>query len=106
MRLRSLLLLSAALLGSPLAARAQGLVALRSQGWACVQGGPGAACKPFLDATNRLKKRAEADKQLRCYTALLGYEAQVMALPVGSAADPAALDGPYGELSAECGSMR
>lgn len=105
MRLR-ILLFTAALLGLSLPAMAQGLLALRSQGWACVQGGPGAACKPFLDATNRLKKRAEAGKQLRCYTALLGFEAQVMALPVGSGADPAVLDGPYGELSAECESIR
>ena len=100
------LLLTAALLGLPLAARAQGLMALRAQGLACVRGGPGSACKPFLDTSHRLKKQAEAAKQLRCYTALLGFEARVMSLPPEASADPTALDPASGELSAECESNR
>jgi hypothetical protein len=96
------LLLTAAVLGLPLAAAAQGITTLRGQGLACVRGGPGTACKPFLDSTNRLKKQAEAAKQLRCYTALLGFEARVMALPPEAAADPAVLDAASDELRAEC----
>ncbi|MEY4430902.1 MAG: hypothetical protein RLZZ533_838 [Cyanobacteriota bacterium] len=100
------LVMALALLGAPLAGQAQGVSGLRGLSLACVQAGPGLGCKPFLEATNRLKKRAEADKQLRCYTALLGFEAQVMALPVGSGSDPAVLDSAYGELSAECEPIR
>ena len=109
MRLRGLLL-TAALLGLPLAARGQGLDPLRALGLRCVQGAHVAAsCKPFLDTTYRLKNRAEAAKRWRCYSALLGYEAQVIAARGGGAGDtPAAtaselaLDSAYGELSAEC----
>jgi len=109
MRWRAPLLL-AALLGLPLPSRAQGLAPLRVHGLRCVQGAHApASCKPFLDTTYRLKNRAEAAKRWRCYSALLGYEAQVIAARGGGAGDtPAAtaselaLDSAYGELSAEC----
>ena len=104
MRLRGLLL-TAALLGLPLAARGQGLAPLRAQGLRCVQGADLAtSCKPFLETAHRLKNRAEAAKRWRCYSALLGYEAQVIAAAAARSALP--LDAADAELSAECEPIR
>jgi len=94
-----------ALLSSPLPAKAQGLSALLVQAQRCLHGAQAASgCKPFLDASHRLKNRAEASKSWRCYTALLGYEAQVIAsrdLPAASAEEAG-----YGELAGECSALR
>ncbi|MFM8544423.1 MAG: hypothetical protein ACKOAP_05475 [Vulcanococcus sp.] len=99
------LLLALAVLGLPLAARGQGLDPLRAQGLRCVQGGNVAtSCKPFLETAHRLKNRAEAAKRWRCYSALLGYEAQVIA--AAAARSPLPLDAADAELSAECEPIR
>jgi hypothetical protein len=63
-----------------------------------------ASCKPFLDTSTRLKNQAEAAKSWRCYTALLGYEAQVMASRTWPGASPEQAG--YGELELECPALR
>ncbi|MEY3545360.1 MAG: hypothetical protein RLZZ247_1517 [Cyanobacteriota bacterium] len=93
------------LLALPQPAQAQGLSALRAQAQRCLQGAQAASsCKPFLETSHRLKNRAEASKSWRCYTALLGYEAQVMASRALTAAPPE--EAGYGELAGECPALR
>lgn len=102
---RRCLALAASLLALPLAARAQTLPGLRMQGLRCLQNTAPSACKPFLETSYRLKKQAEAAKQLRCYTALLGFEAQVIAARGAGAAEPS-LEPGFSELTAECVQIR
>ena len=94
------------LLALPLPARAQQLGGLRAQGLRCLQSADGSGCKPFLQISHRLKTQAESANQLRCYTALLGYEAQVLAARSAGGSDAGAaslaLDPGFTELQAEC----
>lgn len=100
------LALAAMVLALSLPARAQQLVGLRAQGLRCLQSVEGVGCKAFLQTSHRLKNQAESAKQLRCYTALLGYEAQVLAARSAGGSDAGAaalaLDPGFTELQAEC----
>ena len=94
------------MLALSLPARAQQLAGLRAQGLRCLQSVDGVGCKAFLQTSHRLKNQAESAKQLRCYTALLGYEAQVLAARSAGGSDAGvaalALDPGFTELQAEC----
>ena len=72
-----LLVLGVLLLGS--AASAQDLSGFAQQVERCRDTGGAAACRAALDQSHRLKNWAEASKLWRCYTAVLGAEAEMIA---------------------------
>ena len=74
MRLLPLLIL---LLGS--AASAQDVAAFTQQAQRCRDTGGLAMCRAALEQSHKLKKWAEARKLWRCYSSVLGAEAEMIA---------------------------
>jgi hypothetical protein len=80
MRLFALLVL---LLGS--AASAQDVSAFTQHAQRCRDSGGAAVCRAALEQSHRLKNWAEARKLWRCYTAVLGAEAEMIAASLPAA---------------------
>jgi hypothetical protein len=78
-----LLALSALLLGS--AASAQDVSAFAQHAQRCREGGGAAACRSAMEQSHRLKNWAEGRKLWRCYTAVLGAEAEMIAASLPTA---------------------
>ena len=95
-----LLVLGVLLLGS--AASAQDLSGFAQQAERCRDTGGAAACRAALDQSHRLKNWAEASKLWRCYTAVLGAEAEMIAasLPTAPQAEGTSA---WQEMRAMCG---
>ena len=69
-------LLSLALLAAP-AAHAQSLAGLQQAAIRCFNGTTPADCSAAMGLSHQLKTRADAETELRCYTALLGLESRL-----------------------------
>ncbi len=95
-----LLALSALLLSS--AASAQDVSAFAQHAQRCREGGGAAACRSAMEQSHRLKNWAEARKLWRCYTAVLGAEAEMIAasLPTAPQAEGTSA---WQEMRAMCG---
>jgi hypothetical protein len=78
-----LLALSVLLLSS--AASAQDVSAFTQHAESCRDGGGAAACRSAMEQSHRLKNWAEARKLWRCYTAVLGAEAEMIAASLPTA---------------------
>lgn len=76
------------LLGAFTPVQAQDWAGFEAQSLLCSQTRSAAACRVALDRSHLLKRWAEQRELLRCYTALLGAEARMIA---GSAQDFAEL---------------
>jgi hypothetical protein len=95
-----LLALSALLLSS--AASAQDVSAFAQHAQRCRDGGSAAACRNAMEQSHRLKNWAEARKLWRCYTAVLGAEAEMLAASL-PAAPQAEGTSAWQEMRATCG---
>ncbi|MBM5785141.1 MAG: hypothetical protein FJ076_09995 [Cyanobacteria bacterium K_DeepCast_35m_m1_288] len=95
-----LLALSALLLSS--AASAHDVSAFAQHAQRCREGGGGAACRSAMEQSHRLKNWAEGRKLWRCYTSVLGAEAEMIAasLPTAPQAEGASA---WQEMRAMCG---
>lgn len=95
-----LLVLLVVLLGS--AASAQDVSALVQHAAQCRERGGAAVCRAALEQSHRLKNWAEARKLWRCYTAVLGAEAEMIAasLPTAPQAEGTSA---WQEMRAMCG---
>jgi len=92
----------ALLLPMPLRATAQDLSAFSLQAQRCGTSGSAPLCRAALEQSHRLKSWAEGRKLWRCYTALLGAEAVMIAAAFNPASQTKPID-PLRELSALCG---
>jgi hypothetical protein len=77
--LRSVPLLALLLwLLAPLRAEAQNMAAFVALAQRCRDSGEAQTCRAALEQSHRLRNWAEARKRWRCYTALLGAEAEMI----------------------------
>lgn len=82
--------------------RAQNMAAFVQQAQRCSASGGAQVCRGALEQSHRLKNWAEARKLWRCYTALLGAEAEMIVASRVSGAPPQA-GAPMLELRQLCG---
>jgi len=96
--------LAVVLLIAPLAAAAADLdlTDLRRRSQACLDGGDRIRCSAALQESHRLKTAAEARRLLRCYTALLGVEALLIADRLRSDTPSTRLASGFEQASQEC----
>jgi hypothetical protein len=87
------------LLPMPLRAAAQDLSVFSLQAQRCGTSGSAPLCRSALEQSHKLKSWAEGRKLWRCYTALLGAEAVMIAAAFKPSGQP--ID-PLRELSAHC----
>jgi hypothetical protein len=92
--------LSALLLSS--AASAQDVSAFAQHAQRCRDGGSAAACRNAMEQSHRLKNWAEARKLWRCYTAVLGAEAEMLAASLPAAPQVEGTSA-WQEMRATCG---
>jgi hypothetical protein len=76
---RSVPLLALLWLLAPLRAEAQNMAAFVALAQRCRDSGEDQTCRAALEQSHRLRNWAEAHKRWRCYTALLGAEAEMIA---------------------------
>ncbi len=89
------------LLPLPLGAAAQDLSAFTLQAQRCGTSGAAPFCKAALEQSHRLKSWAEGRKLWRCYTALLGAEAVMIAAAFKRSSQSNPIDG-LREVSTVC----
>jgi hypothetical protein len=76
----------------PAVGAAQDMAAYGQLAQRCRDSGSPASCRAALEHSHRLKNWAEARKSWRCYTAVLGAEAEMVAATLTAEPQPPSLD--------------
>lgn len=86
----------------PAPAAAQHMAAYGQLAQQCRDSGSPASCRAALEHSHRLKNWAEASKRWRCYTAVLGAEAEMVAATLTAKPQTPSLDA-LQEMRQVCG---